>query len=146
MQQISIILQTINQRKLGHKFSERHYELLISVGLTRSDQIEFRKEVAKKKSTTVVSSTLLEESEEESEADKEDIDFDKSIRIEASVNHMDRERKFLEKYIKIKIIQLRDLLQSTRTLGYEFTDSKLKGSKGDKTKTDKNKVFSVQKK
>ena len=92
----------------------------------------------------MVSSTLLEESEEESEADEEDIDFDKSIRIEASVNHMDRKRKFLEKYIKIKIIQLRDLLQSRRTLGYKFTDPKLKSPKGDKTNTDKNKVFSIQ--
>ena len=27
LQQISIILQTINTRKLGHKLSERHYEL-----------------------------------------------------------------------------------------------------------------------
>ena len=110
---------------------------MISVGLTKSDQIEYRKEVAKKKSTSVVSSTLLEESEEESEADEEDIDFDKSIRIEASVNHMDRKRKLVKKYIKIKIIQLRDLLQSSRTLGYA-----LPGSKGDKMNTDK--VFSVQ--
>ena len=85
----------------------------------------------------MVSSTLLEESEEESEADEEDIDFDKSIRIEASVNHMDRKRKLVKKYIKIKIIQLRDLLQSSRTLGYV-----LPGSKGDKMNTDK--VFSVQ--
>ena len=113
MQQISIILQTINQRKLGHKFSERHYEMLIAVGLAKSDQIEFRKEIAKKKSTTVTSSTLLEESEDQSEVEEEDVDFDKSIRIEASVNHMDKKRKFLEKYIKIKIIQLRDLLQSS---------------------------------
>ena len=58
----------------------------------------------------MVSSTLLEESEEKSEVEEEDIDFDKSIRIEASVNHMDKKRKLLEKYIKIKIIQLRDLL------------------------------------
>ena len=78
LQQISIILQTINQRKLGHKFSERHYEILIAVGLTKSDQIEFRKEIAKKKSTTVTSSTLLEESEDESEVEEEDVDFDKS--------------------------------------------------------------------
>ena len=78
----------------------------------------------------MVSSTLLEESEEESEVEEEDIDFDKSIRIEASVNHMDKKRKFLEKYIKIKIIQIRDLLKSSRTLGYELPDSKFKGTKG----------------
>ena len=29
-------------------------------------------------------------------------------------------------------------------MGYELPDSKLKGSKGDKNNTDKNKVFSVQ--
>ena len=84
-------------------------------------------------STAVVSSTLLEESEEESEVEEEDIDFDKSIRIEASVNHMDKKRKFLEKYIKIKIIQLRDLLQSSRTLGYEVPDSNSKAQRGTKT-------------
>ena len=57
---------------------------------------------------------------------------------------MDKKRKFLEKYIKIKIIQLRDLLHSSRTLGYELPDSRYKGTKGDKSSTEKNKVFSIQ--
>ena len=57
---------------------------------------------------------------------------------------MDKKRKFLEKYIRIKIIQLRDLLHSSRTLGLEPPDSRYKGAKGEKSSGEKNKIFSIQ--
>ena len=55
---------------------------------------------------------------------------------------MDKKRKFLEKYINIKIIQLRDLLHSSRTLGYELPDSRYKEQK--ETKAAQIKIKSSQ--
>ena len=112
-----VIMKTIRRKKLTPKFTERHFEMLIRVTLSKQDRNEFRREHAKEKveNRLAASSTLLDVEEDE----EEEIDWNKTLAEEIEVTSLDSRREFLMKFWDRKLIQLKDMQTAERVLGTE---------------------------
>ena len=90
----------------------------------RRDQMEYRKEYAKEKVETFVllTSTRLENDD----SDSDDIDFNKSMRVESEKGSLDSRREFLTKFLMTKHVQLKDITAAARTTGRDFYERKKK--------------------
>ena len=92
---------------MTHRFTERHFELLLDATLMKRDQMEFRKEYAREKveGMGMLSSTRLGDSD----SSDEEVDFDKSVKAETGLGSLDNRREFFTKYLKTKLVQLKDI-------------------------------------
>ena len=81
----------------------------------KRDQLEFRKEYAREKveGMGLLSSTRLGDSD----SSDEEVDFDKSVKAETGLGSLDNRREFFTKYLKTKLVQLKDIEASVRTRG-----------------------------
>ena len=81
----------------------------------KRDQLEFRKEYAREKveGMGLLSSTWLGDSD----SSDEEVDFDKSVKAETGLGSLDNRREFFTKYLKTKLVQLKDIEASVRTRG-----------------------------
>ena len=115
IQDCILCLNTIRSRDLTHRFTERHFELLLDATLMKRDQMEFRKEYAREKveGMGLLSSTRLGDSD----SSDEEVDFDKSVKAETGLGSLDNRREFFTKYLKTKLVQLKDIEASVRTRG-----------------------------
>merc|ERR1712055_499015 len=115
IQDCILCLNTIRSRDLTHRFTERHFELLLDATLMKRDQMEFRKEYAREKveGMGLLSSKRLGDSD----SSDEEVDFDKSVKAETGLGSLDNRREFFTKYLKTKLVQLKDIEASVRTRG-----------------------------
>ena len=82
--------------------------------LTRKDRDEYRRSYAKETvDSKLVTSTILE-SDSDSDAS---IDWDATIKEEVTDTSLDQRRRFLTKFLTIKLVQLKDIERGRRTLG-----------------------------
>ena len=113
IQESLLVLETIKKKKLGPKFTDRDLEDILKHSLTRKDRDEYRRAYAKEKvDAKLITSTVLES---DSDSDKS-IDWDATIREEVADTNLDQRRKFLTKFLTIKLIQLKDIERGRRTL------------------------------
>jgi hypothetical protein len=75
IQEALVVMKTIKKKKLSPKFTERHFEKILQVTLTRKDRDEFRSDHAKEKvENRMAYSTLLRVDEDEAD----EVDWDKN--------------------------------------------------------------------
>ena len=121
IQETLVVMKTIKKKKLGPKFTERHFEMLLKVTLTRKDRDEFRNEHAREKvENRMASSTVL--TVDEGAADE--VDWDKTMAEEVEVTSLDARREFLTRFLERKLVQLKDLQTSMRILGEDVEKRK----------------------
>ena len=113
-----IILGTIRKRKLGAKFTEQHLEIIIKHSLTIADQTEYRERYAREKyEGKLFSSTFMGTSGASGAAGGSDsdsdasIDWDKTMHEEIIESSLDNRRRFLTRFLHIKLVQLKDTVE-----------------------------------
>ena len=128
IQDILTVLKTIKKKKLGPKFTDRQYEMLIQKALMKKDQSEYRRDHAKSRSAlALTSSTVLHGSDDTD--DDDEVNFDETLAEVVETTSLDSKRTFLTQFLKQKLIQLKELENSQRILGEETENKKTKHSK-----------------
>ena len=84
--------------------------------------MEFRKEHAKEKveNLGLLTSTRLDNDD----SDSDDIDFNKSMKAESEKGSLDSRREFLTRFLKTKLVQLKDITAAARTTGRDVDERK----------------------
>ena len=108
IQEALLVLETIKKKKLGPKFTDRDLEDILKHSLTRKDRDEYRRAYAKEK----VDSKLVTDTDSDAS-----VDWDATIREEVTDTSLDQRRRFLTKFLTIKLVQLKDIERGRRTLG-----------------------------
>ena len=150
IQESLAVLATIRRKKMGPKFQESDLEDILRNSLLRSDIREFRRAYAKEKlsskhnSSKASSSKLGGDSDSDSESDAS-IDWNQTILEEVEDTNMDARRKFLTKFLKIKLVQLQDTEKGDRNRKEVPKENKdLRTRKVVKFKGMKDKIFVLE--
>ena len=108
------MLATIKRKKMGPKFMENDLEDILRNSLLRSDIREYRRSYAKEKIANKLNSTRRD-GEDDSGSDSDgSIDWNQTIKEEVEDTNMDGRRRFLTKFLRIKLIQLQDTEKGDR--------------------------------
>ena len=105
------------------KVTERHLEQVIECTLLRTDVKENRKEWAKHKAETRLDASTIGDSDGDSD-EPEEVDLDRTIKVEADGTSLDSPIIFLVKFLSMKIIQMKDIQSSQRVLGDKETSER----------------------
>ena len=112
---------------MGPKFMENDLEDILRNSLTRSDIREYRRAYAKEKIANRHNSTKHSSSKIDSDSDADSdgsIDWNQTIKDEVEDTNMDGRRRFLTKFLRIKLIQLQDTEKGDRNRREASGDSR----------------------
>ena len=117
IQEALAVLATIKRKKMGPKFMENDLEDILRNSLMRSDVREYRRAYAKEKITNKLNTTKHSSSRIDGDSDSDSdgsIDWNQTIKEEVEDTNMDGRRRFLTKFLRIKLIQLQDTEKGDR--------------------------------
>ena len=117
IQEALAVLATIKRKKMGPKFMESDLEDILRNSLMRSDIREYRRAYAKEKVANRHNSSRHSSSKIDSDSDSDSdgsIDWNETIKTEVEDTNMDGRRRFLTKFLRIKLIQLQDTEKGDR--------------------------------
>ena len=125
------------------KVTERHLEQVIECTLLRTDVKENRKEWAKHKAETRLDASTIGDSDGDSD-EPEEVDLDRTIKVEADGTSLDSPIIFLVKFLSMKIIQMKDIQSSQRVLGDKETSERRNNKSKKKIIRFGDKAFKIQ--